>query len=132
MAARKLRRGVSVVGSAVSRFGTFPDKSSRDLMADAYSEAVEAVDKGFDPRDIEALYIGNFTADLFEGQSHLGHVMADHLGLAPRPATRVEGACASSSLAFRQGVMAIASGFRYALLPDVPHPLLGKPIPQRL
>ena len=36
--------------------------------------------------------------------------MADHLGLAPRPATRVEGACASSSLAFRQGVMAIASG----------------------
>ena len=110
MAGRKLRRGVSIVGSAVSRFGAFPDKSSRDLMADAYSEAVESVDKGFDPEDIEALYIGNFTADLFEGQSHLGHVIADHLGLTPRPATRVEGACASSSLAFRQGVMAIASG----------------------
>ena len=110
MAGRKLRRGVSIVGSAVSRFGAFPDKSSRDLMADAYSEAVGSVDKGFDPGDIEALYIGNFTADLFEGQSHLGHVIADHLGLTPRPATRVEGACASSSLAFRQGVMAIASG----------------------
>ena len=111
MAGRKLRRGRIDSRQRripVRRFS--PDKSSRDLMADAYSEAVGSVDKGFDPGDIEALYVGNFTADLFEGQSHLGHVIADHLGLAPRPATRVEGACASSSLAFRQGVMAIASG----------------------
>ncbi|MBW2077662.1 MAG: hypothetical protein JRI71_08950, partial [Deltaproteobacteria bacterium] len=32
-------------------------------------------------------------------------------GLAPKPATRTEGACASSALAFREGVFAIASGF---------------------
>ena len=50
MAARKLRRGVSIVGSAVSRFGAFPDKSSRDLMADAYSEAVEVGRQGLRPR----------------------------------------------------------------------------------
>ena len=79
-------------------------------MAAAYSEALDTVDRPLDPKDIEALYIGNFCADLFEGQSHLGHLMADWLGLAPRPATRVEGACASSGLAFREGVMAIASG----------------------
>ena len=29
----------------------------------------------------------------------------------PKPATRTEGACASSALAFREGVFAIASGF---------------------
>ena len=33
------------------------------------------------------------------------------LGLVPKPATRIEGACASSALAFREGVFAIASGF---------------------
>ena len=107
---RKLGRGVAVIGGAMSRFGAFQDKTSRDIMVDAYTEALQSVDKGMDPRDIEALYIGNFTADLFEGQGHLGHLMADWLGLTPRPATRVEGACASSGLAFREGIMAIASG----------------------
>ena len=100
----------------MSHFGAFPDKASRDLMVEAYTEALQTVDKGIDPRDIEALFIGNFTADLFEGQGHLGHIMADWLGLAPRPATRVEGACASSGLAFRQGVMAVASGMHDVVL----------------
>ena len=107
---RKLGRGVAIIGGAVSQFGAFPAKNSRDIMVDAYTEALESVDKGIDPKDIEALYVGNFSSDLFEGQSHLGHLMADWLGLAPRPATRIEGACASSGVAFRQGIMAIASG----------------------
>lgn len=33
------------------------------------------------------------------------------IGIVPRAATRTEGACASSSQAFREGVLAIASGF---------------------
>ena len=107
---RKLGRGVAVIGGGMSKFGTFAEKINRDLMIEAYTEALESVGKGLDPNDIEALYIGNFTSDAFEDQGHLGHVMADALGLSPRPATRVEGACASSGLAFREGVMAIASG----------------------
>jgi acetyl-CoA C-acetyltransferase len=113
---RVLGRGVAIIGGAMSQFGAFPEKNSRDLMAEAYTEALGSVDKGMDPKDIEALYIGNFSADLFEGQSHLGHLIADWLGLTPRPATRVEGACASSGLAFRQGIMAIASGFHDVVL----------------
>ena len=85
-------------------------------MVDAYTDALHTVDKGIDPNDIEALYIGNFSADLFEGQGHLGHLIADWLGLVPRPASRIEGACASSGLAFRQGVMAIASGMHDVVL----------------
>ena len=107
---RALGRGVAIVGGAMSYFGAYPDKTSRDLMAEAYIDAMDTVDKGMDPTDIEALYIGNFVGDLFEGQGHMGHIIADWLGLAPRPATRVEGACASSSLAFREAVMAVASG----------------------
>ena len=107
---RKLGRGVAIVGGGMCKFGAFPDKSCRDLLVEAYTEARSSVQKDIDPEDIEALYIGNYSADLFEGQGHLGHLMADWLGLAPRPATRVEGACASSGLAFREGIMAIASG----------------------
>ena len=33
------------------------------------------------------------------------------IGFVPRAATRTEGACASSSQAFREGVFAVASGF---------------------
>ena len=107
---RKLGRGVAIIGGGLCKFGAFPDLSSRDLFAEAYAEALASVPKGLDPKDIEALYVGNFSSDLFEGQGHLGHLLADWVGLAPRPATRVEGACASSGLAFREGVIAIASG----------------------
>ncbi len=113
---RKLGRGVSVIGGAMSQFGVFPEKNSRDLMAEAYGEALGSVDRGLDPQEIDAVYVGNFASELFEGQGHLGHLMADWLGLAPRPATRVEGACASSGVAFRQGLMAIASGMHDIVL----------------
>jgi acetyl-CoA C-acetyltransferase len=36
--------------------------------------------------------------------------MADWAGLTPRPATRVEDACASSGVALRQGLIAVSSG----------------------
>ena len=113
---RKLGRGVAIVGGAMSHFGRSSKKNSRDLMTEAYVEALSSVELGMDPTEIEALYIGNFSSDLFEGQSHLGHLMADWLGLAPKPATRIEGACASSGLAFRQGVMAVASGMHDVVL----------------
>jgi acetyl-CoA C-acetyltransferase len=63
-----------------------------------------------DPKDVEALYVGNCSSDLFEGQVHTAPLVTDWVGLTPRPATRVEDACASSGVALRQGVMAIASG----------------------
>jgi acetyl-CoA C-acetyltransferase len=68
------------------------------------------VNKGLDPNDIEALYIGNYSSDLFEEQGHTAPIMADWVGLAPRPATRIEDACASSGVALRQGMIAVASG----------------------
>ena len=43
-------------------------------------------------------------------QAHWGPIISDAVGLIPKPATRTEGACASSALAFREGVLAIASG----------------------
>lgn len=108
---RKLGRGVAVVGAGMSKFGMFRDRDSKDLFAEAYGEMVASVDKGLDPADIDALYLGNFSNDFFMHQAHWGPLISDLIGLTPKPATRTEGACASSALAFREGVFAIASGF---------------------
>ncbi len=108
---RKLGRGVAVIGAGMSKFGMFGDEDSKYLFAEAFKEMLSTVDKGVDPKDIDALYLGNFTNDFFVHQGHWGPIISDLLGLTPKPATRTEGACASSALAFREGVFAIASGF---------------------
>ncbi len=108
---RRLGRGVALVGAGMSKFAMFKDKDSKDLFSEAYLEMLNSVDKGVDPADIDALYLGNFTNDFFARQSHWGPIISDIIGHAPKPATRTEGACASSALAFREGVFAIASGF---------------------
>lgn len=110
MTKRKLGRGVALIGAGMSKFGAFPGKSSRDLFVDAFQEMLASVDKGLDAKDIEALFIGNFSSDLFENQGHTAPIMAEWVGLNPRPATRIEDACASGGVALRQGMLAIASG----------------------
>jgi acetyl-CoA C-acetyltransferase len=110
MTSKKLGRGVALVGAGMSKFGAFPEKSTRDLFVEAFLDMKAAVNKGLDPQDIEALYIGNYSSDLFEGQGHTAPFMADWVGLTPRPATRIEDACASSGVALRQGIIAVASG----------------------
>ncbi len=107
---RKLGRGVAVVAAGMSRFGAFAEKDSRDLFVEAFNAMKGSVDKGLDTEDIDALYVGNFSSDLFEGQGHIAPIMADWVGLLPRPATRVEDACASSGAALREGIIGIASG----------------------
>ncbi|MDP6100776.1 MAG: beta-ketoacyl synthase N-terminal-like domain-containing protein, partial [Dehalococcoidia bacterium] len=107
---RRLGRGIAVVGAGMSRFGAFKDKASRDLFVDAFVDMQSSVDKGLDVSDIQSIFVGNFSSDLFEGQGHLAPMMAEWVGLNPCPATRVEDACASGGVALRQGLLAIASG----------------------
>lgn len=107
---KQLARGVSLVGAGMSKFGSFPEKSSRDLFVEAFQAMRQSVDKEFDPHRIGFVCIGNFSSDLFEGQSHTAPIMADAVGLVPKAAVRVEDACASSGVALRQGIMGIASG----------------------
>jgi len=108
--AKKFSRGVAVVGVGMSKFGVFPDKTSRDLFVEAFQELRQSVQKGFNPKDIEAFYMGNFTSDHFENQAHLAPIVASWVGLSPVGSTRIEDACASGGVALRQGALAIASG----------------------
>lgn len=107
----KLARNVAIIGAGMSTFGRhFPLKRNPDLWVDAWLDAVSRVDNGIEPKDVDACYVGNYSSDLFNHQGHLGPQMADLVGLTPKPAPRFEGACASSGVAFRQAIFAIASG----------------------
>lgn len=128
MKVRKLGRGVAIVGVGMSQFGAFPGKTTRDLFVEAFLEMIGAVDKGLDPNDIEALFIGNYSSELFEGQGHTAPIMADWVGLTPRPATRIEDACASSGVALRQGIMAVASGLHDMVLVGGIEKMTDRPI----
>ncbi len=110
MPSRKLARGVALVGAGMSKFGAFAGKTSRDLFVEAFVEMLSSIDKPFDPKMIEALYVGNFSSDLFENQGHIAPIMASWTGLNPIPAVRVEDACASAGVALREGILAVASG----------------------
>jgi acetyl-CoA C-acetyltransferase len=107
----KLARKVAIVGAGMSKFGrNFPVKRNPDMWVDAWLDAVNRVDNGIEPKNVDACYIGNYSSDLFNHQGHLAPQMADLVGLGPKPASRFEGACASSGVALRQGILAIASG----------------------
>jgi acetyl-CoA acetyltransferase len=107
---RKFSRGVALVGAGMSKFGAFADKTSRDLFVEAFQDLKIFVEKGFDPKKIEAFYLGNFSSDQFEKQAHLAPILANWIGLSPIPSMRIEDACASSGVALRQAALAIASG----------------------
>ena len=108
---RKLSRRVAIVGAGMSKFGiNYPRLRNQDMWQEAWLEALKLTPKEITPKDIDELFLGNFTADLFNHQGHLAPAMADLIGITPKPASRFEGACASSGIAFRQGVMSVASG----------------------
>ena len=107
----KLARKVALVGAGMCKFGrNFPLKRNPDMWVEAWLNAVGTVDNGIEPKDVDACYVGNYSSDLFNHQGHLGPQMANLVGLTPKPAPRFEGACASSGIALRQAIIAIASG----------------------
>jgi acetyl-CoA C-acetyltransferase len=108
---RKLGRGVAMVGAGVSKFGVYPKGvRAQDLFVEAYNELISSVDKGFAPKDIDAFYLGNGSSDVMEHQLHTAPSIGSRIGIIPKPTLKIEDACAASGVAFREGVIAIASG----------------------
>lgn len=99
-------REVAVIGAGMTRFGELWDMGLRDLFVDAALKAMTSA--GVDTLD--SIYVGNMSGGQFVGQEHLGPLMADHLGVAGVPATRVESACASGGMALRSAFFEVASG----------------------
>jgi acetyl-CoA C-acetyltransferase len=103
-------REVAVIGAGCTPFGEKWNASFRNLFVEAGILALE--DAGLAGEQIDAMYVGNMSAGRFVEQEHIGALIADYTGLASYhiPSTRVEAACASGGLSFRQAVIAVASG----------------------
>ncbi|MFB6079867.1 MAG: thiolase domain-containing protein [Haloferacaceae archaeon] len=98
--------GVRVAGVGLTHFGRHPERTGRDLFAEAALAAREDADV---PREaVDELNYGNFMGALAERQGHQGPLMAEAAGL-DCPATRYESACASAGTAVRAAVRAIRS-----------------------
>jgi acetyl-CoA C-acetyltransferase len=116
---RRLARPVDIIGVGLTKLGLVTETpeiknmTSRELWTWAAYEAIQ--DAGITTKEIEALFVGNMVSELSEDQYHLGNILIQWTGMgtengAWKSAVRLEGACASSSHAIRQGVFAIAAG----------------------
>lgn len=106
---RKLAREVSVIGVGMTSFGKQPDKSLKDLAREATWKAIR--DAGVVPGDIKVIYCGNAVEGLLSGQEDVrGQVVMRDAGLAGRAIINTPNACGSSSTAFREAWLAVASG----------------------
>jgi acetyl-CoA acetyltransferase len=102
-------RKVAAVGVGMTKFSGKQDKTAVELFAEAAIDAIN--ESNLKPKDIQALFMGNALSDFAEGQSQPQAFVADYIGASNIPANRYENACASSSAAFRDAFMWVASGF---------------------
>ncbi|TMT86535.1 3-ketoacyl-CoA thiolase [Haloterrigena sp. H1] len=98
---------VRLAGTGMTSFGSHPDRTGRDMFAEAGLAALE--DAGVPAADVDELFYGNFVGSLSEEQGHQGPLMAEAIGTTA-PSRRIESACASSGVAVRDAVRAIRSG----------------------
>lgn len=112
---------VSIVGAHNTKFGSFVKrkretgevedlKSFYTLLNEAGAGAI--ADAGLQPEDIDAIWVGSCSPSLFVNQEHVAPLALeiDPQGLLFKPTTRIEGACATSSLAIYNASYAVASG----------------------
>lgn len=98
---------IRVAGTGLTKFGELWDKSLEDLLREATLEAV--ADAKIPAQSIQAVFVANMGGGMFEGQLHLGALVSSFFPHFP-PGVRIEGACASGSLALLQAEYALLSG----------------------
>ncbi|WP_293026959.1 thiolase domain-containing protein [Natronococcus sp.] len=108
-------RDVYVIGAGQTPFGSFPDRSYRELFTEAYGAARDSVTHGIETDEIDEAVV----ATLGVGGRQLGlsgPAVTEHIGLHNVPCSRIENACGAGGFAVRQGVQAIKSGMADVVL----------------
>jgi acetyl-CoA C-acetyltransferase len=107
---------VAVVGAGIIKFGELFEQSYEQMAAGAFAAAVDSVDEGFEPAQVEAAFVATQRGTLWGQEGIGGNTIPTAIGLAGIPCTRIENACPSGSDAFRVGAMAVASGVHDVVL----------------
>lgn len=108
VAMKKELRDVAVLGVGHTKFGRHLDKSLMDLFGEAAMQAIG--ESNIDRKSIEAIFLGQHVGEITDGISNLAPFASAEIGLSGIPSTRYEGACASSSVAFREAYLLVAAG----------------------
>ena len=101
---------VYIVGSAMTKFGKFPDRSIATLGAEAALLALD--DAGITINEIEALYSGN----LMMASAMVGQQIQKEIGQTGIPVVNCANACATGATALREGWTAIKAGLHDTVL----------------
>lgn len=100
---------VYVLGVGMIRFDKYPDKSIKQMAAEALRELER--DVAFENGDIEAVWFSNSGWGIYDGQHCIrGQVALAPLGIQGIPITNVENACAGGSTALRDAWMSVRAG----------------------
>ena len=102
-----MKSDIFLVGSGLTRFGEWWDKSLRELMDEATQAALRS--SGLSPLDIDLVVVANMLAEVTNSQAALGSLASSLLPHHP-PALRVEAACSSGSLALHTACAFLESG----------------------
>src|SRR5258708_151933 len=98
---------ITIAGSAITSFGELWDKSLNNLLDEAVVGALE--NAALKKSAIQAVFVANKAAGNFENQHHLNALVSQLFPHFP-PSMRIEGACASGSLAMLAAEYALLSG----------------------
>ena len=98
---------VGIIGLGHGKFGNRSDATVQELAFEPFKQAIED-SNNLSREDIDALVVG--TVPEYHMQRSLPGVVAEYVGMNPKPTWLTEAACASGSAAIRTAYMAIKSG----------------------
>ncbi len=98
---------VAIVGIGHGKFGIRSDASLRELIFEAVKACLD--DAGLSLKEVDSMVTG-VAGDEFSFGIQPSAQVHDYIGFYPKPNFRVEGACATGSVALRTGWMNIVSG----------------------
>ena len=106
---------VAIVGAGQSRYCEFPEKGIKELFHEAYADMVKSVDRNYDPKGVEAAYIGNLGCGGFQ-LGNMSALVSEYVGLPYIQTMRIENACASGGYALATAAMDVLSGTHEVVL----------------
>jgi acetyl-CoA C-acetyltransferase len=99
---------VAIVGAASTAFGVHHDRGYLDLLAEAATGAL--ADAGISLDQVESAWLGTAEPGLTGLVGDAGTAVAEAMGFAPRPVTRVANFCCTGHEAARAAALDVASG----------------------
>lgn len=98
---------VAIIGVGTTTFGVLHDRGYVDLLAEAAFAAID--DAGLSPAAVEAAWLGTAEPGLTALVGDAGTAVAEAIGFAPRPVTRVANFCCTGMEAVRVAALDVAA-----------------------